>query len=287
MDFDNQTSTTHCWLYDNLPDLRTEDPDVMHHYTAWIKHLVSEYSIDGLRIDSARHVDKKSLKQLCEAAGVYCLAEVADGDPSYAYPYQNVLDGGGIIDYPLYFPFNRTFTYSGASSMQDLAYAVWLNTNESLDSTLHGVWTENHDNPRIASHNTDLSIAKNALAWTVLMEGIPIVYQGQEQHLDGGDDPYCREAMWLDENGGMDRTAPLYKYARHLNRIRRWAITYSRFATKKTGVLNYNDSQIALRRGVVRWILTYAGVGQSSGEFKVENAGFKKGMPRITVSAHS
>ena len=43
-----------CWLGDTnvaLADLKTEDPVVAETYQAWIKQLVQEYSIDGLRID--------------------------------------------------------------------------------------------------------------------------------------------------------------------------------------------------------------------------------------------
>lgn len=43
-----------CWLGDEkvpLPDLNTQDSRVQDGYSDWIKNLVQEYSIDGLRID--------------------------------------------------------------------------------------------------------------------------------------------------------------------------------------------------------------------------------------------
>lgn len=43
-----------CWLGDEkvpLPDLNTQDSRVQDGYADWIKNLVQEYSIDGLRID--------------------------------------------------------------------------------------------------------------------------------------------------------------------------------------------------------------------------------------------
>ena len=58
MDYDNQTSAEQCWLYNNLPDLRTEDPNVVDAYNTWITQLVSNYSIDGLCIDSVKDVNK-------------------------------------------------------------------------------------------------------------------------------------------------------------------------------------------------------------------------------------
>ncbi len=49
-----------CWEGDNivsLPDLRTEDADVLSEFNTWIKELVSNFTIDGLRIDSVMEVD--------------------------------------------------------------------------------------------------------------------------------------------------------------------------------------------------------------------------------------
>ena len=54
MDWSNITSEQNCWLGDlnvTLPDVNTQDPDVVSAYQSWIKSLVSEFNIDGLRID--------------------------------------------------------------------------------------------------------------------------------------------------------------------------------------------------------------------------------------------
>ena len=50
----NTTSEQNCWLGDTnvtLPDVNTQDPGVVSAYTTWIKALVDEFKIDGLRID--------------------------------------------------------------------------------------------------------------------------------------------------------------------------------------------------------------------------------------------
>ena len=78
IDYDNQTSAEICWLYTNLPDVRTEDQNVVDAYSEWISELVANYSIDGLRIDSVKDVDKASMPPFCQAAGVYCLGEVRE-----------------------------------------------------------------------------------------------------------------------------------------------------------------------------------------------------------------
>jgi alpha-amylase len=53
---------------------------------------------------------------------------------------------------------------------------------------------ENHDQARFQSLTTDLSLVKNAMAYTFVTDGIPILYYGQEQGYSGGAEPSSREA---------------------------------------------------------------------------------------------
>lgn len=113
------------------------------------------------------------------------------------------------------------------------------------DTTLLGSFTENHDVARFASLTSDASLAKNAIAFTILADGVPIskyippmkflvffledkylqhwnakcktnrgflsiVYQGQEQHLSGNGVPNNREALWLNSNS-YSQTGVYYK----------------------------------------------------------------------------
>ena len=84
------------------------------------------------------------------------------------------------------------------------------------DVTLLGSFTENHDQNRFAFLNDDLNLAKNVLTWTILTDGIPIVYAGQEQHYNGSA-AANREATWL---SGYNQNAPLYRLIASLNQIR-------------------------------------------------------------------
>lgn len=47
--------------------------------------------------------------------------------------------------------------------------------NDCLDTTLLGSFLENHDNPRFPSYTSDYSLDKNAIAFAMLQDGIPIV----------------------------------------------------------------------------------------------------------------
>lgn len=196
---ENQTELEKCWLGDcnmALPDIRTEHPYVARVMNVWIKWLVKTHGIDGLRIDSVKNVNKDFFPPFCRSAGVFCMGEVSEGRTNYTYPYQAYMDS--VLDYPLYYAITRVFQQK--SNMSDIVVALAACT-ENLktgckDPTLMGTFFENHDNLRFANITLDLSLAKNALAFTVLGDGIPIVYQGQEQQFAGGDDPWCREALW-------------------------------------------------------------------------------------------
>lgn len=128
-----------------------------------------------------------------------------------------------------------------------------INTMKSTckDTTLLGTFLENHDNPRFASYvsmsrllnptgilttiryTADMSLAKNAAAFNIMADGIPIIYAGQEQHYDGGSDPENREAVWL---SGYDANSALYKLIAQTNAIRSHAIS------KNSGYITYKVS---------------------------------------------
>lgn len=60
--FDNTTSIEECWLSSYLPDVATERTDIQKAYADWIQWLVSEYDIDGLRLDTAEQLDPGALE---------------------------------------------------------------------------------------------------------------------------------------------------------------------------------------------------------------------------------
>ncbi len=68
-----------CWLGDKklpLVDLDTENPAIVKTMQDWIKDLVTTYGVDGIRIDTVKHVRKDFWPSFSSAAGVYTLGEV-------------------------------------------------------------------------------------------------------------------------------------------------------------------------------------------------------------------
>ncbi|KAH9829513.1 Glycoside hydrolase family 13 protein, partial [Teratosphaeria destructans] len=222
-DTSNATNIEQCWMGDTtvpLADLRTEDSDVASGYQTWVSQLVANYSIDGIRMDSMMEVDTDFWSGFSGAAGVYIVGEVDNSDISYVCGFQQYLPG--VLNYGLYTPLFSAFS-STSGSMSDLADAVNSVEADCADPSLLGTFSENHDQPRFASATGDLALAQNILAFTLLADGIPIIYEGQEQHYDaegGSSDPYNREAIWL---SGYDTAAPLYALVTTLNTIRKHA----------------------------------------------------------------
>jgi alpha-amylase len=102
-------------------------------------------------------------------------------------------------------------------STQMLAFPQQIQTiaADCPDPTLLGTFVECHDVPRMAYYTQDLALLKTVNTWNILFDGIPVIYQGQEQRFDGNSDPYNREAVWL---SGYPQNATLYVLIKFLNR---------------------------------------------------------------------
>ncbi|CAI7588868.1 unnamed protein product [Penicillium pancosmium] len=277
--YDNQTNVEDCWLGDttvSLPDLNTELSSVQTIWYNWITDLVSNYSIDGLRIDTLKHVQESFWPGYNSAAGVYCVGEVFDGDPAYTCPYQNYLDG--VLNYPIYYQLLYAFE-SSSGSISDLYNMINSVASDCSDPTLLGNFIENHDNPRFASYTSDYSQAKNVISFLFLSDGIPIIYAGQEQHYSGGSDPANREATWL---SGYSTTAELYQYIATTNKIRALAVSSdSSYITSKNSPFYQDSHTIVMKKGSsgsqVITVLSNYGSSGSSYTLSLSGSGYSSG----------
>ncbi|RDW80923.1 hypothetical protein BP5796_05621 [Coleophoma crateriformis] len=243
--YENTTDAQDCWLGTDivaLPDLDTESQEVADMMHTWIKELVSNYSIDGLRIDAAKHVNDAFLASFVQNAGVFTFGEVYSGVINDVCRYQTFMDG--LPNYLTYFPLIQAFT---AGNMKALATMVSDVQTQCHNQSFMGSFAENHDLPRFASLNKDLALAKNAIAFTIFADGIPTMYQGQEQHLNGTYAPLNREPLWPTS---YDTSSPLYNLTAKLNKIRNHAIGIdSRYITNLTSQLYLDDSTYATTKG--------------------------------------
>lgn len=213
----NATNYQDCWLYPlgvALADLDTESDSVVDEFGTWIKELISNYTIDGIRIDAAKHVNPDFLPTFVSNSGVFALGEVLTGEVTDFCPYQT---DGLLPGMPNYLEYYKLVDAFNGGAMTDLSEVRDQARDACNDTSVLGSFAENHDMARFASYNDDMALAKNAMTYIILNDGIPLVYQGQEQHYSGGEVPANREAIWL---SGYNTSAELYQTAKKLNTAR-------------------------------------------------------------------
>jgi alpha-amylase len=155
-DWNDPENYINCWFstqYIALPDLNTKNPDVNSMYSTWIKELVQNYSIDGLRIDAAKSLDMSFLPGFIEAAGVWAFSEVDSGTAPEVCVYSNVT---GLENYPVYYSLIQAFTNGNMTGLAGMISDVQdqCETAPALQN-----FAENHDQPRFASLNPDMAVS--------------------------------------------------------------------------------------------------------------------------------
>jgi alpha-amylase len=170
----------------------------------WVKRLVTEFSFDGIRIDTVKHVEHDFWPAFSEAAGVYSVGEVWTGNVKQVASYASGMSG--LLNYPIYYTMKNFYQQQG--SAQDIVDTMAEIDTEFPDPTALATFLDNHDVPRALHENADISLLKNALAYVLLARGIPIVFYGTEQAFAGGDDPFNREDLW---RSSFNTTTDLYK----------------------------------------------------------------------------
>lgn len=112
-----------------------------------------------------------------------------------------------------------------------------------------------------------MALSKNALAFTMLMDGMPIIYYGHEQHFSGYWEPSNRQPLWT---SGYDTRAPLYQYTAKLNKIRSHIIANDASFVPFQADPVYNTTNIlVMKKGDVVSVLTSVGLGGATSEFRL------------------
>lgn len=246
----NQTSIEIGWLVSEpspvvLPDVNTTREDVRELYYAWIEALVANYSADGIRIDTVKHVEQSFWPEFNKRAGVYAVGEVFETENvTYLCDYQNYVDA--VLNYGPFTQIQEAF-HNSSGSMLALAARVQEVQQTCKDPTVLGSFMENHDNPRFPNATEDIVLAANAISFTMLADGIPIIYYLQEQHDTGGQDPANRDAAWLT---GYNQNSTLYKLITKLNAARSNAIKVEpRYLDTLSQTIYADANTLVMRKG--------------------------------------
>ncbi|CRG89957.1 alpha-amylase, putative [Talaromyces islandicus] len=270
INWSNRTEFTNCWLgYQGVatPRIKTSDKKIAATLGKWISDLVKTYDIDGIRIDGAKQIESDFFPAFAQSAGVFAMAEVFDGTPDFVCGYQNMING--LENYPVY---GKTIDAFTAGKMDDLVTMVET-VQKTCKSPQYLVnFLENQDNPRFATYTNDIALAKNALAFTILADGIPKMYYGQEQHLPGNYSPYNRQALW-DASPTYDQSTELYSLATKVNKLRNHAISVDdHYLTNWSTILYHDGSTYATRKGPngAQVIAVLSNQGTQGGDYTLE-----------------
>lgn len=240
-----------------LDDLFTEHPAVVQGMIDIYKYWISEFKIDGFRIDTVKHVNMEFWQRFApevlahaRAEGIddfFMYGEVFDGDPAFKSRYTTT----GRLQAVLDFGFQGAATRFAATHQNTNALATFFANDDyytDADSNAYQLPTflGNHDLGRIgrsiqlADSDEDRQLARMRLAHALmfLARGMPVVYYGDEQGFtgDGGDKDARQDMMpslvasYNDDNligttqttadANFDPTHPLYESISELATLR-------------------------------------------------------------------
>ncbi|GMI22513.1 hypothetical protein TrCOL_g13490 [Triparma columacea] len=178
------------WFGD-LADLNQTNVDVRSYLLDWIRWMKESFSVDGFRLDTALYVPLDFLDEFQEAAGVYIVGEVVTYNFTLHSEYQQHLSG--VLNFPVTEKLGSVFN----GNMSDLQALVSESRGAGyVDRNLLGIFVDNHDGDRfLRKVGGDVGLLKNALAFVMLSEGVPIVYYGTENPEVAGNED-SRVGMW-------------------------------------------------------------------------------------------
>jgi len=168
----------------------------------------------------------------------------------YQYPAGAM---AGVLSYPLFFVMRNVFAQQ--QSMYNLQTINQQYTSEMGDVNLLGTFIDNHDNARFLSVQSDMELYKNALVYTLLSSGIPIIYYGTEQAFDGTNDPHNREPLWT---SNYNQSTELYEFLTLVINYRKNAEVWTYDQIQRYA----DDNFYAFTRGMTFVAMTNGGSGQ-------------------------
>lgn len=181
-----------------MPKFNTSNPEVMDFLIGIGKHYVTEYGIDGWRLDVSDEVSHYFWRLFRKA--------IKDENPQCAIIGENWHDASSYLRGDQYDSImNYAFTKAcldyfahdklDAQGMADRLNDILARNNDVVNSMMMNL-LDSHDTNRIFSEvNKDKDRMYSALALLYMFPGMPCIFQGTETLTEGGYDPDCRRCM--------------------------------------------------------------------------------------------
>ena len=201
-----------------LDDLLTEHPRVVDGFIEIYKSWISEFKVDGFRIDTARHVNPEfwqafvpAILAHADAEGIesfYIFGEVYDPNPATLARF-SVVDGFPVLlDFAFQDVVARVLAHGEPSSaFAELFAADALYAGGTETARRAPIFVGNHDMGRFSTFVTEarpdatdeerFKRVRLAHAMMFFLRGAPVIYYGDEQGFVGdGNDQAAREDMF-------------------------------------------------------------------------------------------
>ncbi len=220
--FDSAYETQYLTLFD-LTDLNQENASVDALLKAAVSNL-QNHGVDGFRIDATKHVNwgwQYSLANTIYSNRTsFIFGEwVADdsGNPLYAdmLKFSNK-SGIAELNFPLFTKASNVFAQAG--SFMGLDDVVTQQQNDFAFQNDLVNFIDNHDRQRFLTVDSSANKHQHlheALAFILTARGIPCIYYGSEQYLEGGNDPDNRRRM-----PAFNETTTAFKLIKKLSDLR-------------------------------------------------------------------
>lgn len=226
-----------------LPDFNTENADVLRYMTKVWAGWLKKTGADGLRLDTVRHVPvpfwnvfNGELKRQF-GRDLFLLGEVSYHDGRTYPPYLERANVDALFDFPNFEAMVEVF--AKGQSVRRLADTLKLDALYP-DPGMMVPFLDSHDEVRFMTQaGRDERKLRLGLAYLMTMRGIPMLYQGIEEGMEGGADPDNRRDMAFGKNPG------LRNYTRQLIAVRKSLPALSRGTMK---VWYADDDTIAFAR---------------------------------------
>jgi glycosidase len=221
--WDSAYETQYLTIYD-LSDLNQQNATVDSLLKGAITNL-QNHGVDGFRIDATKHVNWGWQYSLANTAYTNKTSFVFGewvADDSNNPLYQDMLkfsnkSGIAELNFPLFTTINNVFGQGGAFSNLNNVI-VQQQTDFTFQNDLVN-FVDNHDRKRFLTVDTSANDTKHleqALAFVLTARGIPCVYYGSEQYLEGSDDPDNRRKM-----PGFSETTTAFNLIKNLSTLRK------------------------------------------------------------------
>ena len=237
-----------------LPDFRQDVPGVSDFLVDTIRFLRNTASIDGLRMDTMKHVGDEFWTGKFFASGspaspreLWTIGEVFDGSVARIDHYLDVVGSPSVFDFPLKFAIVDSLARGG--STRRIA-DIFAQDGQYSDPTRLSTFLDNHDVWRFTSEAEQAGVPpaeadqRLDMALTLLYtaRGIPVVYYGTEIAARGRGDSYDKP-IGTSSREDMDFTR----------------LGASRFDERLKALADARKSYPALRRGSQRTLFAPGG----------------------------